>query len=218
MRIEEINYTLITDGSSDRALMNIIQWCLDDNFPQIAFNGAFADFRSLPNPPSTLQDKIARAKKYFPFHLLFIHRDAEKSENEILEQRINEILAGMDSAQSEITICVIPIRMMETWLLIDKEAIKKAAGNRNYSDQIDLPRFQRLEQVPDPKQYLHNLLRKVSGLKSRNLKKFNPNRHVHLVAEYIENFSALRNLSAFRKFEGELKKKVKDFSNKRTSN
>jgi len=55
---------------------------------------------------------------------------------------------------------------------------------------------------------LHNLLADASGLKGRNLKKFNPDKAVHLVAEYIEDFSPLRKLDAFQAFENELRRVV----------
>jgi len=35
--------------------------------------------------------------------------------------------------------------MMEVWLLINKDAIKKAASNRNYSGEINLPAVKNLE-------------------------------------------------------------------------
>jgi hypothetical protein len=96
-------------------------------------------------------------------------------------------------------------------LLIETEAIKKAAENRNYRELIDLPLLKRLELEKQPKELLHQLLREVSGLKGRNLKKFNPEAAVHLVAEYIKDFSPLRNLEAFRAFETEVKMAVRIF-------
>ena len=93
---------------------------------------------------------------------------------------------------------------MEAWLLIDIEAIKKAAVNRNYPGPINFPPINNLEKENQPKNILHDLLKEASGLKSRNLKKFNPDKAVHLVAENIEDFSPLRNLNAFQAFERNL--------------
>jgi len=97
---------------------------------------------------------------------------------------------------------------METWLLINEEAIKKAAGNRNYNGNIDLPLLKNLERENQPKERLHNLLKNASGVKNRRLKNFNVDQRIHLVADYIEDFSPLRNLVAFRVFEDELRKVV----------
>jgi hypothetical protein len=100
---------------------------------------------------------------------------------------------------------------METWLMIDPEAIKKAAGNRNYKAKIELPLLKNLEKENQPKVTLHELLRVASGLKSRNLKKFNTEKAVHLVAENIEDFSQLRNLVAFKAFETDLIRVVDNY-------
>ena len=100
---------------------------------------------------------------------------------------------------------------METWLLINADAIKKAAGNRNYTGNIDLPVLKNLESLPKPKEMLHELLKETSGLKGRRLKNFNVHRAVHLVAENIKDYSPLRELPAFREFEKDLKAAVNLF-------
>jgi hypothetical protein len=58
---------------------------------------------------------------------------------------------------------------------------------------------------------LHDLLKKASGLKGRNLKRFNVDKAVHLVVENIEDFSPLRKLEAFKIFETDLKSKMDHF-------
>ena len=137
--------------------------------------------------------------------MLFVHRDAESLELKKITERKKEVFDAVSATSSFRTIAVIPIKMMETWLLIDEEAIKKAAGNRNYKGNIELPAIQNLEKEQDPKGLLHNLLKKASGLKGRNLERFNAHQAVHLVAENIENYSILRKLAAFQTFEEDLK-------------
>ena len=209
--MKELKYTLIADGSSDKTLLRIIKWSLDDLYPTLPNEGSFADFRVIPNPPKGLGDKVSAAKYYYPYDVVFIHRDAESTNTKIIEQRLTEINREIGEAEFQKTVCVIPIKMMETWLLIDKEAIKKAAGNRNYAGTINLPSIKNLEKENQPKITLHNLLKEASGRKSRNLKKFNPDQAVHLVAENIEDFSPLRILVAFQAFEKELKKVVDNY-------
>jgi hypothetical protein len=36
-------------------------------------------------------------------------------------------------------VCVVPVRMMEAWLLIDEMAIRRVAGNPNGRIPIELP-------------------------------------------------------------------------------
>ncbi len=204
--MESIRYTLIADGSSDKALMNIIKWLLDDLYPTIPNKGTFGDFRNLQNPPKKgdVKMQIQYACRLYPFDILFYHRDAESDTNNIIEERITEIKKQLDEDFHSKTVFIIPIKMMENWLLLDELAIKKAAGNRNYSNTITLPKISRLENLTEPKLFLQNLLKDVSGLKSRQLKNFNVQQAVHLVAENINDFSPLRQLNSFKKFEMDL--------------
>ena len=208
--MKELRYTLITDGSSDSLLMEIIKWLLDDLYPKQPNKGQYADFRKLPNPPKAgdFVGKVKFAKNYYPFDLLFVHRDAENSSFDTIEQREGEIKKSLADDDIDKIICIIPIRMMETWLLFNADAIKKAAGNRNFSEPIILPKLKYLENEPQAKQKLHDILKQASGLKGRQLKKFNVDRAVHLVAENIDNFNDLRGLSAFSAFESKLKKVI----------
>jgi len=210
--MEELKFTLIADGSSDKTLLIIIKWTLDDLFPKIPNLGTYADFRHLPKPPKGLKEKIKAANKYYPFDLLFIHRDAEKTDLKIINQRVSEIKKEIDPKLIEITIPVIPIKMMESWLLINKDAILKAAGNRNYRGEINLPEINKIETEKQPKIFLHKILEEASGLKGRKLKNFNINKAIHFVAENIEDFSVLRELEAFKVFELELKQKMESLS------
>jgi len=212
--MKELKYTLIADGSSDKTLLQIIKWSLDDLYPKLPNEGMFADFRSLPKPPKELKHKVKSALKYYPYDILFIHRDAEKNDFKMIKRRIAEIRKELQDDEFSKTICVIPIKMMESWLLFDSEAIKKASGNRNYKGIINLPSIKKVENENQPKIVLHDLLKEASGLKGRNLKNFNIDKAVHLVAENIEDFSALRNLEAFKAFEEELKIKIDYFLNK----
>jgi hypothetical protein len=211
--MKDLKYTLIADGSSDKTLMQIIKWSLDDLFPQLPNEGSFADFRNIQNPPKNLKDKVKLVSIYYPFDILFIHRDAETTDLKRIEQRKIEISNELTYDYIKKIVCVIPIKMMETWLLFDIEAIKKAAGNRNYKGEINVPQIKNLEKEQQPKILLHDLLKEASGLKGRHLRNFNTDKAVHLVAENIEDFSPLKKLTAFNIFEQELKIVVDNFLN-----
>ena len=205
--MNELRYTLLTDGSSDKTLMNIIQWSLDDIYPQLPCVGRFADLRLLKKPPSAgdVVQRIKVAENLHPFDILFYHRDAEYFDKDVIQKRKNEILGKVDEQLAAKIVCVVPVTMMETWLLIDRDAIKKASGNRNYTGNVDLPALSRLESIKDTKAILHHILLNSSGLKGRREKMFHVHQAVHLVAENIKDYSPLRELSAFREFENDLK-------------
>ncbi|WP_446349610.1 hypothetical protein [Coleofasciculus chthonoplastes] len=108
-------------------------------------------------------------------------------------------------------ICVVPVRMTEAWLLFDEAAIRKAAENPRIQQPLNLPNLSKCEELPDPKQYLCQLLRQASGFTGRRLKKFRARERekIQRIAELIDDFSALRSLSAFKILEADIKQMLK---------
>jgi hypothetical protein len=204
----DLKFTLIGDGSSDVILKPIIEWLINDLHPQIPITGQFADFRRLPKPPQKA-DIVAQtnfARELYPFDILFFHRDGETNTADIITKRKKEVLEKVEGLlEAHRVVCIVPVVMTEAWLLIDEDAIKKAAGNRNYSGPMKLPALARLEDQTDPKETLFELLRTASGLKKRSLARFNVHQAVHRVAENIIDFSPLRSLPSFEAFEEDLK-------------
>jgi hypothetical protein len=213
--MEHLNYTLITDGKSDKTLICIIKWLLDNLYPSITNFGQHADFSLIRNKPDTgdVLAKVNAAKEFYPSDIIFYHRDAESTDNKVFERRKEEIRKQIRESRLDNVICVVPITMMEAWLLIDENAIRRASGNTNADLKNHLPNVSRLEKIRDPKKELHELLRAASGLTGRRLKKFNEHKAVHLVSEYITDFSLLRNLKAFVDMETDLKLVVEKIAN-----
>ena len=209
--MEVLRFTLIGDGSSDKVLMNIVYWLISDLYPTLPLDGSFADFRQFINPPKKgdVSGQIAFANENYPFDLLVYHRDAEKLHRNIIQQRKEEIFSQLADQNSDNNIiCVVPIVMMESWLLFDESAIKKAAGNRGYNKPLNLPALSIIENIPQTKTILYKILKEASGLKGRRLKKFNEGQAVHQIAENISDFSPLRILSSFQVFENDLKENI----------
>lgn len=205
--ISELNVTLIGDGSSDKALSNVVKWLLDDLYPHLPSTVTFADFRTHKNPPekADIARQIEDSNKYYPFDFLVYHRDAESCDLSFIERRKQEVIANIPAEFQNKVVCAVPVKMMESWLLIDGEAIKRAAGNRNFKGPLNIPQSNKLEKITQPKDKLHELLTRASSLTGRKLNNFNVYQRVHLLAEYIEDFSVLRELESFRVFEDDLK-------------
>ena len=203
--MRELRFTLMADGSSDMALLPILVWLLRRHFGSIPIQPEFADLRRLQNPPNELFERIAKSIELYPCDLLFVHRDAER---ESIEKRVREIRESVEQCAIETppVVCVVPVRMQEAWLLIDESALRKAAGNPQGRQPLDVPDRKKLEDLPDPKQRLHDLLHQASGLRGRRLKRFirDVGSYVHRVAEQIDDFSLLRELTAFRKVEDQV--------------
>lgn len=200
--MQGLRFTLVADGSSDKALLPILVWLLREHFGQVPIQPEFADLRRLRNPPGELSERIAQSIELYPCDLLFVHRDAER---ESIEQRVKEICEALDrcAVDTPPVVYVVPVRMQEAWLLIDESALRKAAGNPQGRQPLDMPDSKKLEDLPDPKQILHELLHEASGASGRRLKHFSRDvgRHVHRVAEHIDDFRVLRGLSAFQRVE-----------------
>ena len=200
-----LTYTLLTDGSSDRALIPILTWLLEQQNLHEPIQSSWADLRPLRNPPHTLSDRIERAVTLFPCDLLFVHRDAE---NQPREWRMSEINDAKQQLRADFVcppaICVIPVRMQEAWLLFGEQAIRGASGNPHGHVQLDLPPLDRLEDLPNPKEDLYELLRIASGLTGRRRSQFGVDVAAARVADYNDDFSPLRHLPAFVALENEI--------------
>jgi hypothetical protein len=209
-----LRYTLLGDGRSDDVLMPIIEWLFQDLGIVSPIQGEWADLSNIQS--KVLSERIGHALDRFPCDLLFVHRDAE---NQPRQMRLDEIQKAVNQLQKTVDeyngtpfdvvlnhIPVIPIRMTEAWLLISEDAIRAAAMNRNGSIPLNMPPIQRLEDLPDPKQKLHEILRIASEKKRRRLKEFNPRLSAREITREIIDFSPLRKLSSFRALEDDLRR------------
>ncbi len=91
-------------------------------------------------------------------------------------------------------------------MLFDEKAIRRAAGNPNGTNPLNLPPRKQLESLPDPKQELNTLLTEASDLPARRRARFNPSRAARLVTEFVDDFTPLRQLASFQRLEVELKR------------
>jgi hypothetical protein len=205
--MDEIRYTLISDGPSDRALLPILTWVLRKKGDVSLVQPEWADLRRLPQPPQSLHERILSAIDLFPCDLLFIHRDAER---ENPESRYKEIRIALHEATKRgfqaPAVCVVPVRMTEAWLLFDEPAIRLAAGNPNGKNPLNIPDLSVIEKIPDPKVVLFDVLREASGLTGRRLKRFNMAECRIRVTDLVSDFSPLRKLSAFKRLERDVSK------------
>lgn len=205
--MKELRFSLVTDGSSDVALLPILRWLLLQHLPEYALQATWADIR--PFHLHRLEDKIRQAISFYPCDLLFVHRDAEK---EAKERRFTEVWSALERANPSVAVpvvCVVPVRMQEAWLLFDEAAIRCAADNRNGRVSLSLPASRHIEERPDPKEDLYALLKLASELSGRRLKSFSESQHARRVADYIEDYSPLRSLSAFETLETHLVQMLK---------
>ena len=209
--MKDLRYTLLSDGSSDSALIPVLTWLLQAHLVDCAIQHEWADLRRVPKSlKDTFSKRIKLAVELYPCELLFIHRDAEK---EPRQKRVDEIRKAKEEAGESVsvpTVCVVPVRMTEAWLLFDETALRKAAANPNGRQPLQLPDLTKLEDEPDPKQLLYKLLGEASELRNRRRRKLRVEELVHRVAEFIDDFASLRAMPAFKALEDELKQVIQE--------
>jgi len=207
MALKTLRYTLVADGPSDAALLQVIDWALDQARPPWleSTRSAVFDGRIYQEPPSGLANRIAAAIRDNPCDLMFVHRDAER---DLPGKRLREIEEALvQSSATVVSVPIVPIRMTEAWLLIDPVAICRAADNPSFAERLELPAIRGIEQLPNPKEVLRQYLLQaanLSGQRRRQQFKRRLSRRMHRVAGLIRDFSVLRQLSAYRAFEGAL--------------
>lgn len=190
--------TIVGDGSSDRALVPIVDWILREK-TEAKFTLNFvcsSDVRA-----TDLSVKIRRALALFPCDILFVHRDAEHPNS--VNSRVREIAESIPAGEFKL-VPVIPLRMTEAWLLFDVGAIRRAANNPNGQQLLEIPALRRTESIQDPKEVLFSLLRQASGLGARRIRAFNEGQARLRISELIRDYSPLRELTSFKNFESKV--------------
>lgn len=195
--MRELRFTLVGDGPSDKRLLPIVTWLLQQHSSRLIAS-TWADLSVLPIRPRSLEERIRSAVDLYPADLLFVHRDAE---GETREKRVSEIRTACPATLESRLVPVVPIRMQEAWLLISEPAIRLAAGNPRGRVKLSLPARSSLETLPDPKEVLYQTLRMATELSGRHLNRFNVAAAAYRVSELIQDYSELRTLKAFAAFE-----------------
>jgi hypothetical protein len=197
--------TLVSDGSSDIVLLPILRWLVRQATPH-PIELRWADLRGVPRPPRVLADRLAIAVEYYPCDLLFVHRDAERQPP---GRRYQEISKANSTGTPHVG--VVPVRMQETWLLLDELAVREAAGRPSGTEPLSLGGPETWEGLPDPKGVLHRALVTASGARGRRAKRFNPARATHRLADLVDDWSPLRRLAAFRQLEADTRAALASF-------
>lgn len=197
LHMTTLTATLLTDGTSDRTLLPIVQFLLDEWCP-VPHRIQFAEGLH----SGSLRSRLPRLIDWFPCDLLFVHRDAERESHEVRTDEIRNALASMAS-QPIPHVCLVPVRMTESWLLLDESAIRAAAGNPKGSTPLKLPKIASIEGLADPKSKLFELLLAAAEVTGRHRRRFSPEAARHRVAELLDP-RTLRGLASFQAAEAQV--------------
>jgi len=203
-----LRYTLTTEGSSDRALLRHIDWLMEAHCG-MEFNGQWADPASFSSQERDVATRIQEAVRGYPCDLLFVHRDADAVGR---DARVNEIRVALEGLGiTPPVVCLIPVRMLEAWLLIDEQAIRLAASNPRGRQPLGIPALRALEGLASPKDTLDEALIAASETTGRRRKQFRSGLASarYRVSSLINDLGPLRNLPGFAAFEAELKHQLR---------
>ena len=170
-------FLLVCEGISDTALISHIGRLM-------IHYGIYDPEGSSWDKKGTLVQRIRDAITYYEScDLLLVHRDADASRETRSagpERRYAEIEGAVRaSGFTGPWVGIVPVRMTESWLLLDEAAIRRIAGKPTGNDPLDLPALRRVESEPEPKGRLEKALILASGLSGRRLSRFERNFSAH---------------------------------------
>ncbi|WP_157741981.1 hypothetical protein [Pseudomonas sp. NS1(2017)] len=192
-----------------RLVEHIQNILIDEGFSEVS--GEIPDL-GLFSPPigRSVKDKLVALVKHYPHaDVIFVHRDADNVGSDIRETEIFQAAQGV--VEFNRIISVIPVTMLETWLLADLNAIKRVAGNAAYRGDIGcIPATRRLEAARDTKQILMDALCEASGTQGARLSKFKK-RFAEMRARLTVDLDAngpVRDLPSYQAF----RQKISDYA------
>lgn len=203
--MDYLRFTLVSEGTTDESLVPILQWAVQEQDVLVA-EGYFARWDLLPKRPSTVAEKIVAGLSLQECDLLFVHRDADNEDPTSRREEFKRALfeARASGEFSVPAVPVIPIQETEAWLLLDENAIRRAANNPSGKNDLSLPARHHIEQIKDPNAELKRALRQATEYGPRRLKKFDPDSAMMRIVNHMSDFKPLRQLAAFRQLEADL--------------
>ncbi|WP_033218214.1 DUF4276 family protein [Kitasatospora phosalacinea] len=164
------------------------------------------DFGRLSNVAAhSVPDKLRVARKFGDdYDLIAIHRDADRAG---VSERREEIAEAVASEWPNCPhIAVVPVRMLEAWLLLDEALIRQVAENPKGRVPLNLPKGASVEKVADPKKLLKDSLATASGYSGRRLEGFQKRfpQHRHKLLERLDPYGPVSLLPSWQTFVSEL--------------
>jgi hypothetical protein len=144
-------------------------------------------------------------------HALLVHNDADRLEyNEAKRQRFEPGLQLVRTCGGEVCqhlVPVIPVRMIEAWMLADSNALKNVLGTNLDQQTLGLPRRAALvETIADPKYRLNEIIRKINAAAgSRRRQPINLNAKLEPLARQVD-LNRLFEVPSYRAFVNDLTK------------
>jgi Domain of unknown function (DUF4276) len=189
---------LLTDGPSDTPLADHLARLCSARGRQVRITTP--DLRLLSRRVGlTVEDRLRTILQLDSnYDIVFVHRDSEGQNPQLRRQEIADAFTAVRCALPAVPI--VPIRMTEAWLLIDEQAIREVAGRPTGRVDLNLPPVNRVEEVPDAKRLLAEILVRASQLRGRKLERFKQRfgDHRRQLLERLDHCGQITALSAWQ--------------------
>ncbi|MFI2435529.1 hypothetical protein [Streptomyces sp. NPDC018693] len=160
----------IGEGSSDNGLVRHVESIAARKGLEASIT--VPDFGLLRLPTGhSVRDKLRVARElHGSYDLVVVQRDADRGP---AQDRRDEIAEAVRAEWPRLQhVAVVPVRMLEAWLLLDEACLRQVAENPRGRVSLDLPKGTAAEKVADPKQLLKDSLARASEYKGRRLAQF----------------------------------------------
>ncbi|MGP2439153.1 hypothetical protein [Streptomyces sp. JW3] len=153
----------------------------------------------------SVSDKLRAARELGgPYDVAVVQRDADNGPPEVRKAEITEAVHTQWPGLAHVP--VVPVRMLEAWLLLDEQAIREVAGNPRGHVPLELPKPTTVERLADPKQRLKETLAKASGCKGRRLTELQQRfpRNRHRLLDLLDRDGPVGEIPSWRTFVSDL--------------
>lgn len=165
----------------------------------------------MPRESRAADNVLIVARQAHGYHILFIHADAdaptpERAHAERIAPGIARIAAARDSGESVChdIIPVIPVQMVEAWLLADADALRAVLGTAANSDALPIPTSAtQIEGMANPKERLSEIVRLAYAHRTRRRRRFDVGELFQPLGEQIR-LEQLGRLPAYQTFVADL--------------
>jgi hypothetical protein len=162
----KVHFAFFREGVSDEDLLPHLRTLL----VKAGAAEAVGTVRTYPGPTA---DKFRRLlAEEGSVDLVFVHRDSDSAGS---DARRTEIFSAAEAAGfSSPVVPVVPVRMIEAWLLLSETEIRRVVGKPNGRKPLGLPALHEIERRADPKDILAGALLAASettGQRHRDEKK-----------------------------------------------
>lgn len=208
---------MVTEGPTD---IRFLQSVVARTFQYIVYNeGTYdVDLQFYPvnvskiglDFPNLAKEAWKRGTADFGMTVLAIHTDADRETYEIRRrQKIDpakEALEALEVGCSRYLTPIIPVRMIEAWMLADIRLLKEEMGTDKSDQELGIARNP--ETIADPKSVIEQAIRIATADKPKRRQRLSISDLYFIIGDKIK-LSELERLDSYRKFQDEVRETLR---------